>query len=244
MAACHGPPVYSTPTTLIACSDCREQWCAHPRESPRRCRTAGSLTSPLAHGAQPPPSPYLISLDRLTILGPPGSGKGAQSEGLKTNIKGLVHLSTGELLRAEVAKGSDLGQQAAEAMNSGKLVDDQLVFNIVKQRLAELDAADSFLLDGFPRSVDQARQLQQLLLELERPLTAALFIDIEHEALLQRLLARGRADDTEETISTRLEVYNQQTAPVRAFYEEAGILRAVDGSGSIEEVAARVRALM
>jgi adenylate kinase len=147
----------------------------------------------------------------------------------------VPHISTGELLRRAVAEGTDLGRQAQAFMDRGELVPDELVVGMIRERLAS-DGDTGFLLDGFPRNVAQAETLEVLLSEQSLPLDYVISLDVPREELVQRLLGRGREDDNEETIRSRLIVYEEETAPLRAFYGERGILREVNGLGSREGI--------
>ena len=178
---------------------------------------------------------------RLLFLGPPGAGKGTQAAQLAAS-HGLLHLSTGDLLRAEVAAGSALGQEAAAVMARGELVSDQLVLAIVRSRL--LGHQGGWLLDGFPRNLAQAEALDQLLGELEQRIELVVLMQLDDELLLQRLLGRGRQDDTEAVIRHRLEVYRQQTAPLIAHYRQQLLLQSVEAAGDIAEITGRIEALL
>jgi len=175
---------------------------------------------------------------RLLFLGPPGAGKGTQAQKLAENEQ-LLHLSTGDLLRAEVQAGTALGQEAEAVMARGELVSDSLVLAIVRGRLAA--HAGGWLLDGFPRNLAQAEALDQLLSELNQPLQRVLLLELADDELLERLLARGRADDNEAVIRHRLEVYRQQTAPLISYYEDRGQLKRLPSSGTIDAVATQVQ---
>jgi len=175
---------------------------------------------------------------RLLFLGPPGAGKGTQAQKLAENEQ-LLHLSTGDLLRAEVQAGTALGQEAEAVMARGELVSDSLVLAIVRSRLAA--HGGGWLLDGFPRNLAQAEALDQLLSELNQPLQRVLLLELADDELLERLLARGRADDNEAVIRHRLEVYRQQTAPLISYYEDRGQLKRLPSSGTIDAVAAQVQ---
>ena len=175
---------------------------------------------------------------RLLFLGPPGAGKGTQAQKLAENEQ-LLHLSTGDLLRAEVQAGTALGQEAEAVMARGELVSDSLVLAIVRGRLAA--HTGGWLLDGFPRNLAQAEALDQLLSELNQPLQRVLLLELADDELLERLLARGRADDNEAIIRHRLEVYRQQTAPLISYYEDRGQLKRLPSSGTIDAVAAQVQ---
>jgi adenylate kinase len=172
---------------------------------------------------------------RLVLLGPPGSGKGTQAARLVARER-IVHLSTGDLLRAAVAAGSDLGRKAKPIMDAGRLVPDDLVIDLVKERIAKPDAANGFLLDGFPRTVAQADALDAVL--GAKGLDAVVYYVLGDEEIVRRALGRGRADDTEPVVRERLRVYRAQTEPLVARYRKAGLLREVDASGSIDEVEA------
>jgi adenylate kinase len=178
---------------------------------------------------------------RLLFLGPPGAGKGTQAQRL-ADSHGLLHLSTGELLRAEVQAGSDLGREAKEVMERGELVSDALVLAIVRSRLQP--PAGGWLLDGFPRNLSQAEALDGLLAELGQSIELVVLMELDDAVLLQRLLARGRSDDNEAVIRNRLEVYRAQTAPLIEHYRGMGLLLAVDASGTVEEIGERIEALL
>ena len=178
---------------------------------------------------------------RLLFVGPPGAGKGTQAERLAES-HGLLHLSTGDLLRAEVKAGSDLGKEAEAVMNRGELVSDELVLAIVRSRLQ--NHSGGWLLDGFPRNLAQAEALDALLSELNQPLQSVLLMELDDEELVQRLLARGRADDNEEVIRHRLSVYREQTAPLINHYEQRGQLKKVLSTGTIEAVAEQINAAL
>ena len=174
---------------------------------------------------------------RVIVLGPPGAGKGTQCRRLAT-VKGLLHLSTGDLLRAEVAAQSSLGQQVQAVLESGELVSDELVLSIVRSRIGS--QTDGWLLDGFPRNLTQAMMLDELLGTLGQPVQAALNLEVPEAELVQRLLGRGRSDDTEDIVRHRLHVYAVQTRPLVTHYQGQGLLRHVDGMGGIEDVAQRI----
>ena len=178
---------------------------------------------------------------RLLFLGPPGAGKGTQAQKLAEN-QGLLHLSTGDLLRAEVAAGSDLGKEAEAVMARGELVSDALVLAIVRSRLQ--NHSGGWLLDGFPRNVAQADALAQLRDELGQQIELVVLMELDDGLLVQRLLGRGRVDDNEEVIRHRLEVYRQQTEPLIAYYRERGLLQSVEAAGTVEAIAERIASVL
>ena len=177
---------------------------------------------------------------RLLFLGPPGAGKGTQAQRLAAS-QNLMHLSTGDLLRAEVQAGSELGRQAEAVMARGELVSDELVLAIVRSRLQQ--GSGGWLLDGFPRNLAQAEALDTLLQELGQPIELVVLMELDDAVLIQRLLSRGRSDDNEEVIRHRLEVYREQTAPLISHYRQLGLLASVEAAGSVEEIGARITAL-
>lgn len=174
---------------------------------------------------------------RLLILGPPGAGKGTQAAMLCRAV-GVPHVSTGEMLRDHVARGTALGTRADRIMRAGDLVPDEIVIAMVAERLAQPDAACGFLLDGFPRTAPQAQALDREV--ADRPLELVVNLEVGEEELVARMLARGRADDTEETVRNRFTVYREQTEPLVAHYDGQGLVRGVDGMGTIDEVFARI----
>jgi adenylate kinase len=184
---------------------------------------------------------------RIVLMGAPGSGKGTQAALIVKEL-GLPHISTGDLLRAAVAAGTELGKQAKTVMDRGELVSDDIVLGLLEERLAEDDAAGGFILDGFPRNIAQAEALDALLERLGQPVDEALQIDIDEDQVVTRIAKRaaleGRSDDTEETVRNRLDVYAEQTAPVVDYYAQRGVLSRVLGDGSIEEVFERIRAVL
>jgi adenylate kinase len=184
-----------------------------------------------------------MSATRVVLLGAPGAGKGTQAARMVEKL-GVPHVSTGDMLRAAVAAGTELGKQAKAVMDSGKLVGDEIVIGLAGERLAEADARPGFVLDGFPRTEAQAEALDQLLDQLGTPLESCLAICVDSDAVVARLLARaeveGRADDNEGTIRERMRVYDSQTAPLLDYYRGAGVLVSIDGMGSVDEIADRV----
>jgi adenylate kinase len=180
---------------------------------------------------------------RLVLLGAPGSGKGTQATRLRDHY-GVPHISTGELLRAAVKAETPLGQKAKAVMESGALVSDDIVLAILEERLSQGDTDGGYILDGYPRNLAQAHALDGLLARLAQPVERAIQLDVDNELLIARLAGRakaeGRADDNPESVRTRLEVYDEQTAPVIDFYRHQQKLTSVDGVGSMEDVFGRI----
>jgi adenylate kinase len=209
----------------------------------------------------------------LVLLGPPGAGKGTQANRLQDDFR-LPYYATGDILRAAVDEGSDLGKKAKEYMDAGDLVPDELIIGIIQERLGTEEASDGFLLDGFPRTVGQADALEGALDELGRSLTAVLLIEADDEEIVRRLSGRRqcknghvyhvefdppkhegvcdsdglklfqRDDDKPETVKKRLTTYHEKTSPLVDFYDERGILKRFDGSRSPTEVHDHIRATL
>jgi len=178
---------------------------------------------------------------RLVLLGPPGAGKGTQAALLSEKL-GVPHISTGDLFRANIGEGTPLGVEAKGYIDAGKLVPTDVTARMVKSRLAESDAANGFLLDGFPRTVEQADILTDLLSENGQQLDGVLNFNIAEDVVVERMLARGRADDNEETIRTRLGVYRDETAPLIDHYGDAIIT--IEAEGEFEEINDRAMAAL
>lgn len=176
---------------------------------------------------------------RLVLLGPPGSGKGTQAEFLAERLS-VPAISTGDMVRAAIASGSELGKQVKQVVAAGGLVDDNTMGRIVRQRLGEDDASHGYLLDGYPRTLPQAHTLASILEDMGQSLNGVLMINVPEDELVRRLLDRKRADDREEVIRHRLEVYRQQTEPLVDHYREQGKLLEIDGYQSIGEVATAI----
>ena len=170
---------------------------------------------------------------KLLFLGPPGAGKGTQAN-LFCKKYGLVHLSTGDLLRDEVSSGSVLGLKADEIMNKGELVSDELVLSIVEGRLVNIN--EGWLLDGFPRNINQANSLKNLLEKIKQPLEGVILIKVDDDYLIKRLLDRGRQDDNEQVITNRLNIYREKTTPLIDLYKKQGILEEIEGNADIDVV--------
>lgn len=178
------------------------------------------------------------------IFGPPGSGKGTQSEHLSEKFK-LVHLSTGDMLREETSSGSELGIRLEKIMKHGELVPDEVVIEMIANRIDSNPEAAGFLFDGFPRTCEQAIALDNMLEEKSSPIATMLVLEVEHDELVKRLLARsevsGRSDDRDESvIENRISVYKQKTEPVANHYIAKGKYDAVEGMGEIEDIFSRL----
>ncbi len=206
---------------------------------------------------------------RIIFIGPPGAGKGTQATRIVERF-GVPHVSTGDMLRAAVKAGTPMGLLAQSFMNDGKLVTDEIVIGIVRERLAEADAARGVLLDGFPRTLPQAEALDRMLTEEGMAIDAVPVLEVADDLIVDRIVGRRtdpvtgriyhltfdppppeiadrlvhRADDTEEAVRTRLAAYHAQTAPIIPFYEAKGVVRRIDGVGSQAEVTARVMAAL
>ena len=207
---------------------------------------------------------------RIVLLGAPGSGKGTQAKRLVEKFN-IPQISTGDLLRAAVAAGTELGRRAKQAMDTGQLVTDDIVLGMIQERLAESDAKNGFILDGFPRNIPQAQSLDAMLARTGQPLQLSLLVDVDNSVLMKRITGRRtcgscgaiynvhfsptqtagkcdkcggqlqhRSDDNESTVASRLQVYEQQTAPLVSYYKAQGKLRTVQGVGSMDDIFTRM----
>jgi len=180
----------------------------------------------------------------IVLFGPPGAGKGTQSEKLIEKY-GLVHLSTGDILRGELKAESDLGKEAKKFMDKGALVPDEVVIGMIENKLDKNEGAKGFIFDGFPRTVAQAKALDKLLTEKNTEITAMLALEVEHDELVKRLLNRGkdsgRADDKDESIiENRIKVYHDETSPLIDYYKAQQKFYGIKGTGSIDEIFERL----
>jgi adenylate kinase len=176
----------------------------------------------------------------LVFFGPPGAGKGTQAQRIVAEF-GIPQISTGEILRAAVANGTPLGKQAGPLMAAGKLVPDELVIGIVEERLKEQDCQKGFLLDGFPRTIPQAESLQGVLAKTGKRIEHVVSLEVSDAVIHERMKGRGRADDSPETVQKRLDEFRKLTAPLKAYYEKQGLLRTIDGVGSLDEIYASIK---
>lgn len=180
----------------------------------------------------------------LLILGPQGSGKGTQAKRIAAEY-GVAHVSTGDMFRAAIAKGTPLGREVEPILASGSLVPDELTIGLIRERLAEPDAVKGFILDGFPRNSAQADALDTLLDSLGRPLTLVLELQVPDEICVERMLTRareeGRADDTPDVIARRLEIYHRDTAPLVAHYLPTGKVVGIHGARDVDAVWAEIQ---
>ncbi|MEL4154081.1 adenylate kinase [Corynebacterium bovis] len=172
---------------------------------------------------------------RLVLLGPPGAGKGTQAAILSDALS-IPHVSTGDLFRDNISRETELGREAQQYMDAGRFVPTSVTANMVRTRLGQDDAAKGFLLDGFPRTIEQAEILRDMLAEKGESLDAVVNYTVSEDVVVERMLARGRKDDNEEVIRTRLQVYRDETAPLIDFYRELDLLVDVDAEGTVEDI--------
>jgi adenylate kinase len=184
---------------------------------------------------------------RVLFMGPPGAGKGTQAALLAAQL-GVPHISTGDIFRANVAQGTELGKQAQAFMDAGEYVPDTITNAMVRDRLTHEDCRPGFLLDGYPRTVEQVAELDAMLRSAQQKLDLVVELTVDVDEVVKRLVKRaqdqGRSDDTEEVLRRRLEVYAEQTAPLIETYSERGILVRVDGMGGVDEVTERLVAVV
>lgn len=184
---------------------------------------------------------------QLIFLGPPGAGKGTQAK-IFLDRSGIVQISTGDILRSAVAKGSELGLKAKSYMDKGELVPDSVVIGIIEQRIQEPDCKKGFVLDGFPRTLDQAKALDEILKKLDLAMNHVVNFEVGDDELVKRLLGRaaeeGRSDDNPESIKNRLQIFKDKTSPLIQYYEQKQILRHIVGTGTTAEIAERVKTVV
>ena len=173
---------------------------------------------------------------RIVLVGPPGAGKGTQAALLSEKL-GVPHISTGDLFRANISENTELGKTAKSYIDAGNLVPSSVTNDMVAERIAEGDAAEGFLLDGYPRSVEQADALKELLAKSGLDIDAVLEFAIDDDTVVERMLARGRADDTEDVIRHRMDVYRSETAPLLDYYSEKVVK--IDAVGEVNEISDR-----
>ncbi|MCY4379205.1 MAG: adenylate kinase [Candidatus Dadabacteria bacterium] len=179
---------------------------------------------------------------RLILFGPPGAGKGTQADFIRDRYE-VEHISTGDVLREAMKNETEVGLYAKSFMDKGELVPDEVVTEIIRQKISAIGEG-GFMLDGFPRTLEQARSLGSILADAGIGIDAVIFLEVPDEEVVQRITKRqkieGRQDDTEGVIRNRLRVYKDQTSPLKDFYEKTGVLRTVEGVGQISDIAGRI----
>ncbi len=182
---------------------------------------------------------------RLIIFGPPGAGKGTQAQKIQ-NTYHIPHLSTGDLFRSAIKNQTELGKKVKSLLDEGELVPDDLVVDLIKEELGQPKYEEGYILDGFPRTVPQAKSFDEYLATREAELDALLELSVPEDELIQRVLSRdeGRSDDTRDKIQHRLSVYHENTKPVKAYYKDRGLVHTINGVGSIEEIFDRIREVL
>jgi len=183
----------------------------------------------------------------IVLFGPPGSGKGTQACKIIEKYQ-LMHISTGDILRSEVEKQTELGKRAKEIMDQGQLVSDDIVIGMIRNRIEEYQDGPGFIFDGFPRTVAQARELRKMLTDFDERVSVMISLTVEREELVDRLVKRGkesgRSDDNLETINNRIDVYNKQTLPVAYYYDKMHKHAAVNGVGNIDKIFERITSVI
>ena len=177
----------------------------------------------------------------ILFLGAPGAGKGTQAE-IICQTNSYLHLSTGELLRKEIKMNTPLGMQVRDIINRGELVNDELVLKIVRQNLDKDNKG--WILDGYPRNLSQANSLNEVLVEINQPIEVVFYLDIPEEILIRRLLLRGRKDDTEETIRTRVEIYKKTTEPLIQYFKDLSLLEYINADRDLKTISADIKQKM
>ena len=180
---------------------------------------------------------------RIVFIGPPGAGKGTQAEKIIAKYK-PAHLSTGDMLRAARDAKTAIGVEAEKYMSSGQLVPDEVVIGVIADRLKQDDCKAGYLLDGFPRTIAQAEALDKMLADAGTPLDVVLELKVPDDELFTRLAKRGRADDNPDTIKERIAVYNNQTSPLLDYYCKKGLLKTIEGLGTVDEIFARIEKVL
>lgn len=185
----------------------------------------------------------MTKYSRLIFFGPPGAGKGTQAKTLSQEC-GIPHIATGDILRNAIAQQTEIGQKAQSYVNNGDLVPDEVLAELVRDRLQQPDAQVGWILDGFPRTLNQAEFLDELLSELNSAYDLVIYLDVPDDILIQRLLGRGRKDDTKDTIRHRLDVFHGQTEPLIQFYQKQNHFLQVDGNQPLAQVTERIKTAM